>query len=154
MKKILIIAILLMFSISNTVLAENSGVNNKSNTVLGFEYQTEAVRLDNKGEVKDLGELKDLTIYDKADKKKNKEFKKIISQAEQTLKDALKDLSQYGYYPQDYSSSVPTEYTKMPLLDGDYIIWYKDTPIIAEYHADKSLMGFIRPKNISKSNKS
>lgn len=105
----------------------------------------ESIYIDYKGNVKKVeeeqGQIKMSSLVDKT---KEAEYQRIVKNAPQTLSNVDSILSQYGYGKKDNSSKSKKEYMKMNLLDGDYVIAYKDVPYIAEYHKNGELMGLAK----------
>ena len=114
-------------------------------TITDETGKRESIYIDYRGNVKKIeNEQISQTEQINVDKTKEAEYQKIVKNAPQTLNNVDSILSKYGYSKKDNSSKSKQEYMKMNLLDGDYVIAYKDTPYIAEYHKDGSLMGLAK----------
>ena len=85
-------------------------------------------------------------------KKDNKiKMEKYVKNAPQTIENYTQLLKQYDYNIFDNSSKSNKEFVGLKLLDGDYAIWFKGSPYIAEYHKNKALMGLIKQEIVEKS---
>ena len=114
-------------------------------TITDETGKRESIYIDYRGNVKKI-ENAQITQTEQinVDKTKEANYQRIINNAPKTLYNADSILSQYGYDKKDNSSKSNKEYMKMNLLDGDYVIGYKDAPYIAEYHKDGTLMGLAK----------
>ena len=114
-------------------------------TITDETGKRESIYIDYRGNVKKI-ENAQITQTEQinVDKTKEANYQRIINNAPKTLYNADSILSQYGYGKKDNSSKSNKEYMKMNLLDGDYVIGYKDAPYIAEYHKDGTLMGLAK----------
>ena len=114
-------------------------------TITDETGKRESIYIDYRGNVKKI-ENAQITQTEQinVDKTKEANYQRIINNAPKTLYNTDSILSQYGYGKKDNSSKSNKEYMKMNLLDGDYVIGYKDAPYIAEYHKDRTLMGLAK----------
>lgn len=84
---------------------------------------------------------------DADDENFNNKYEKMqdyVKNAPQTIENYLPILDRYGYGMIDISRKSDKEYTKIPLLDGDYVIGNKDADYFAEYHRNGAIMGCIK----------
>ena len=114
-------------------------------TITDETGKRESIYIDYRGNVKKIeNEQISQTEQINVDKTKEAEHQRVVRNATKALYNVDSILAQYGYGKKDNSSKSNKEYMKMNLLDGDYVIGYKDTPYIAEYHKDGTLMGLAK----------
>lgn len=135
----------------NTEIGEQDIQNIKPKNILNEITITdetgrrENIYIDYKGNIKKVDEeqLPQITLPT-VDSAKETEHQRYIQSAQKNLYDVESILELCGYYSKDNSSYSNKEFMKMNLLDGDYAVYYKDAPYIAEYHKDGSLMGLAK----------
>ena len=67
-----------------------------------------------------------------------------VKNAPQTIENYLPILEKHGYGMHDISKKSNKEFTKVPLLDGDYVIGNKEAEYFAEYNKYGTLMGCVK----------
>lgn len=114
-------------------------------TITDDSGKTENIYIDYKGNVKKVEEGQSYsTVNPIVDKTAETEYEKCVTEAPKFLYEIDSILYKYGYKKRDNSLKSQQEYMKMDLLDGDYVVGYKDVPYLAEYHSDGELMGLIK----------
>ena len=114
-------------------------------TITDDTGKRESIYIDYKGKIKKVEETQTVQTKEvSVDKTKETGHQRVVRNATKTLYNVDSILAQYGYGKKDNSSKSNKEYMKMNLLDGDYVIGFKDAPYIAEYHKDGSLMGLAK----------
>ena len=67
-----------------------------------------------------------------------------VKNAPKTIENYLQILEKHGYGMHDISKKSNKEFTKVPLLDGDYVIGNKGAEYFAEYDKHGDLMGCVK----------
>ena len=120
MKKFLTVILLLIFCSVHAVWAVEIGSNDFSN----------------------------IQVDKKVMEDKTTEIEKYITNASKELTEVESILVQYGYSKKDNSKKSKKEFMKLNLLDGDYVIGFKNAPYFAEYHKNGNLMGLVKVEEV------
>lgn len=140
-KKLLTILLLCIFTFEPLCLAEDVIIID-SNGRARYEDSARNVKQEVKADIKGI-KINSISNLSKSDIQDN-EHRKVIRQANKVLKNYQYLLGQYDYAEKDKSQQSKKEYIKLELLDGDYVVWFLDSPYASEYHHDKTLMGLVR----------